>query len=184
MPSDNLHLENSFEDTGASGQHALDMLTLESDVFQRCLSAQLALTSLRFNRCDGALLLRDLPATAALPPHSAFFAQQRTSLTLKLKLKAPTAKSTTSTPLRPRLTYAFAALRKVPLASCISACTARSLTDLTTLAVLDRRQPHNVPPLHLARTVHEVVAEEYRILLYRCALVDFGQPICDLSRMS
>ena len=38
---------------------------------------------------------------------------------------------------------------------------ARSLTDLLTAlaAILDRRQPHNVPLL-----VHEVVAEEYRIL--------------------
>ena len=40
--SDNLHLENSFEDKGVSGQHVLDLLALESDVFQRCLSAQLA----------------------------------------------------------------------------------------------------------------------------------------------
>ena len=34
MPSDNLHLQNSFEDTGVSGQHVLDLLTLESVVFQ------------------------------------------------------------------------------------------------------------------------------------------------------
>ena len=42
---------------------------------------------------------------------------------------------------------------------------ARYLTDLlTTLAaILGRRQP-NVPPLHTAHVVHEVVAEEYRIL--------------------
>ena len=40
-----------------------------------------------------------------------------------------------------------------------------SLQILTTLAaVLGRRQPHNVPPLHTAQAVHEVVAEEYRIL--------------------
>ena len=43
---------------------------------------------------------------------------------------------------------------------------ARSLTDLLTIlaAILGRRQPHNVPPLHTAHAVHEVVAEEYRIL--------------------
>ena len=43
---------------------------------------------------------------------------------------------------------------------------ARSLTDLlTTLAAfLGRRQPHNVPPQHTPKAVHEVVAEEYRIL--------------------
>ena len=31
-------------------------------------------------------------------------------------------------------------------------------------AILGRRQPHHVPPLHSAQAVHEVVAEEYRIL--------------------
>ena len=43
---------------------------------------------------------------------------------------------------------------------------ARSLTDLLTAlaATLGRRHPRNVPPLHTAQAVHEVVAEEYRIL--------------------
>ena len=43
---------------------------------------------------------------------------------------------------------------------------ARSLTDLLTAiaALLARHQPVNAPLLHLARTVHEVIAEEYRIL--------------------
>ena len=42
----------------------------------------------------------------------------------------------------------------------------RSLTDLVTTlaAILGRRQPHNVPPLHTAEAVHEVVTEEYSIL--------------------
>ena len=42
---------------------------------------------------------------------------------------------------------------------------ARSLTDLLTAlaATLGRRQPRNVPPLHTAQAVHEVVVEEYRI---------------------
>ena len=70
--SDNLHLENSFEDNGGSGQHVLDLLALEFDVFQRCLSAQPAPTALqRSNRGKCAHLLRDLAATAELPPHSA-----------------------------------------------------------------------------------------------------------------
>ena len=39
------------------------------------------------------------------------------------------------------------------------------LPDPRTLApILGRRQPHNVSPLHTAQAVHEVVAEEYRIL--------------------
>ena len=42
-----LHLENSFEDNGVSGQQVLVLLTLENDVSQRCLSAQLAPTALQ-----------------------------------------------------------------------------------------------------------------------------------------
>ena len=43
---------------------------------------------------------------------------------------------------------------------------ARSFTDLLTAlaAILDSRQPHHVPLLHSAWAVHEVVAEEHRIL--------------------
>ena len=43
---------------------------------------------------------------------------------------------------------------------------ARSLTDLLAAiaALLARRQPHNAPLLHSARTVHEVITEEHRIL--------------------
>ena len=43
---------------------------------------------------------------------------------------------------------------------------ARSLTDLlaAVAALLAGRQPHNAPLLHSAPTVHEVVAEEYRIV--------------------
>ena len=43
---------------------------------------------------------------------------------------------------------------------------ARSLTDLLTAiaALLARRQPHNAPLLHSARTVHEVITDEYGIL--------------------
>ena len=37
----NLHLENCFEDNGVGGQQVLDLLVLEDDVFQRCLSGKL-----------------------------------------------------------------------------------------------------------------------------------------------
>ena len=67
VSSSNNLLENSFEDNGESGQLVLDMLTLENDAFQRCLSAQPAPTApQRFNRCKCAHLLRDLAATADL----------------------------------------------------------------------------------------------------------------------
>ena len=80
--SDNLHFGNIFEENGASGQHVNDMLTLERDVFQRCLSAQTAPTALqRFNRRKSVLLLQDLAATADLPPHSVLFSQQLLDLT-------------------------------------------------------------------------------------------------------
>ena len=66
---DNLHLKNSFEDNGVSGQQVLDLLALEDDVFQRCLSAQPDPTALqRSNKSKRAHLLRDLTATADLPP--------------------------------------------------------------------------------------------------------------------
>ena len=44
VSSDILRFETSFEDTGVSGQHVNDMLTLERDVFQRYPSAQPATT--------------------------------------------------------------------------------------------------------------------------------------------
>ena len=46
-PFDNLHLENSFEENGVSGQQVLDLLALEDDVFPRCLSAQPARRALQ-----------------------------------------------------------------------------------------------------------------------------------------
>ena len=80
--SDNLHLENSFEDNGVSGQLVLHILTLENRVFQRCLSAQPAPTALqRFNSSQCAHLLRDLAATADLSSHSALLSQQLLDLT-------------------------------------------------------------------------------------------------------
>ena len=68
---DNLHLGNSFEDNGVSGQQVLDLLMLEDDVFQRCLSAQRAPTALQRTKRGNAHLLRDFAAAADLPLHSA-----------------------------------------------------------------------------------------------------------------
>ena len=80
--SDNLHLENSFEDNGVAGQQVLDLLTLEDDVFQRCLSVQPDPTALqRFNRGKCAYLLRDLDVTADLPSRCPLFALQLLGLT-------------------------------------------------------------------------------------------------------
>ena len=66
--STDLHFENSFEDNGVAGQQVLDLLALEDDVFQRCLSAQPAPTVQRTNRGKCAHLLRDLAAAAAPLP--------------------------------------------------------------------------------------------------------------------
>ena len=74
----------------------LEVLALENDVFQRCLSAQPAPTALqRSNRCKCAHLLRDLAATADLPPHSALF------------LSATAGYLTHRWSLRQRLTFAL-----------------------------------------------------------------------------
>ena len=64
---DNLHLENSFEDNGVSGQQVVDLLALEDGVFQRCLSAQLAPAALQ--RCNRG-------RCAHQPSHCALFSQQ------------------------------------------------------------------------------------------------------------
>ena len=79
----NLHLENSFEDNGVGGQHVLDLLVLEDDVFQRCLSAAQPdpTAHQRSNRGKCAHLLRDLDATADLPPHCSLLALQLLDLT-------------------------------------------------------------------------------------------------------
>ena len=79
---DSLHLESSFEDTGVGRQQVLDLLELEDDVFQRCLSAQPHPTALqRSNRSKCAHLLRDLDATADLPFHCPLVALQLVDLT-------------------------------------------------------------------------------------------------------
>ena len=152
--SDNLHLENSFEDNGVSGQHVLDLLALEFDVFQRCLSAQPAPTALqRFNRCKCAHLLRDLAATADLPPHSALFSQQLLDLTHRWWSEAE-GPDIDVNDVYPLAAAAYICIKlhsarypdPAPLQLPDPRQPARSLTDLlTTLAaVLGRREPHNV----------------------------------------
>ena len=169
---DNLRFENSFEDNGVSRQLVLDMLTLESDVFQRCLSAQPAPTAQqRFNRRECAHLLRDLVATADLPPRGALSSWQL-DLTHRWWSEAEVPDIDVNDVYPPAAAYICIKLHSArypdpaPFQLPAPQQPARSLTDLlTTLAaLLDRRQPHNVPPLHSARTVHEVVDEEYRIL--------------------
>ena len=57
MSFDVLHLESIFDDIEVSRQLVDEMLALERDTFQRCLSAQPAPTALqRFNRRKCILL--------------------------------------------------------------------------------------------------------------------------------
>ena len=76
------HLENSFEHNLVAGEQLLDLLAVEDDVFQRCLTAQPDPTALqRSNRDKRAHLLRGLDAAADLPPRCPLFALQLLDLT-------------------------------------------------------------------------------------------------------
>ena len=174
VPFDDLHLEDIFDDNGVSGHLVYEMLALERDTFQRCLSAQPARTALQsFNRRKCALLLCGLAATADLPPHSAPFAQQLLDRTHRRWSEREDPDIDVND------AYHLAAAAYI----CVKLCSARypdpapfqlpdtreparSLTDLLTAlaALLARRQPHSAPLLHSSPTVHEVVAEEYRML--------------------
>ena len=163
---DDLHLENILDDKRGD-----EMLALDRDTFWCCLSATPTALQ-RSDRRKCALLLRDLVATADLP-HSASFSQQLLDLTHRWWAeRADTgidindihhlaAAVHIHTKLHPER-YPDPAPFQLP----DPRQPARSLTDLLTVlvAILGRRQPLNVPPLHSARTVTEVVAEEYRIL--------------------
>ena len=151
-----------FRGQWVSGPQVLDLLALEDDVFQRCLPAQPAPAALqRFNRGKCARLLRDLDATADLPLHCPLFSLQLLDLTHRwwsesegpdidevaahTSIKLHSARYPDPAPLQlpdPRQP-------------------ARSLTDLLAAlaATLGRRQPRNVPPLHTALAVHEVVTD-------------------------
>ena len=81
-PCCNLHLENSFEDNGVSGQLVLDKLAFVSDVLHRCFPAALAPTELqRFNKRSSACVVGELVGTADLPQHSVFLSLQILDLT-------------------------------------------------------------------------------------------------------
>ena len=172
---DDLQLENILEDHGVSGQVVDEMLALEWDTFRRCFLAQPALSLLqRFNRRMCAFLLRDLAATADLPFHSALFSQQLLDLTHRwwAEREDPDIEIN-DVHLLAAATHIHTQLHSArypdpgPIsASRSSGSPPAPLTDLLTavVALLARRQPHNAPLLHSARTVHEVITEEYRIL--------------------
>ena len=86
------------------------------------------------------------------------------------KLSAPTSTQVMSIPLRQRLIFALNCtpqdtLTRHHYSFQILASRPAPSDLLTTLAaILCRRQPHNVPPLHVAQAVHELLAKEYRTL--------------------
>ena len=88
-----------------------------------------------------------------------------------LNSRAPTLRRRMSTPMRPRLVLALNCTpprTQTRLHSSFQTFGSRPAFSLTfsrlVPATVGGRQPRNVPPLHTAQAVHEVVAEEYRIL--------------------
>ena len=168
---DNLHLENSFEDNGVAGEQVVDFLAL-GDVFQRCLSAQSGPTApQRSNRGKCAHFLRDLAATANLPFDCPLFVLRLLDLTRRWwsGTEGPDIEEGDAYPLAAAASicielHSASFPDPAPFQLPDPRQPARSLTDLLTAlaAILGRRQPRNVPPLHTAQAVHEVVAEEYR----------------------
>ena len=152
---------------GVPGQQVLDLLALEDDVFQRCLSAQPA------SHSAAEVQQGQLCSSPARPRRCcALLSQQLLHLTYRWwsESEGPDIEEGDVSSL------AAAAYIRIKLHSARypdpapfqlpdPQQPARSLTDLlTTLAaILGRRQPHNVPLLHTALAVHEVT-EEYRIL--------------------
>ena len=140
------------------------MLTLESDVLQRCLSAQPAPTALqRLNRCKGVLLLRDLAAD--LPPHrcdllpAAFGPDSQVVDRKRRQRHSPPSGSRGPHPQQVALS---AVSDPVPYQFLDPQQPARLLRAIA--ALFARRQHHNAPLLHTARTMQEVATEECRIL--------------------
>ena len=138
VPFDDLHLENLFDDNGVSRQVMDEMLALQRDTFQRCLSAQQAPTALqRFNRRKCALLLRELAATADLPPHSARFSQQLLDLTHRwwTEREDPDIDINDVHPSQPRYAFTSSCIPRGILIWLLFSCQtprqpARSLNDL------------------------------------------------------
>ena len=72
-----LELDVIFEDHGVSWLTIDEMFALELVTYRRCFPAQPILSALqRFSRRKCSHLLRDVAATADLPPHSALFSLQ------------------------------------------------------------------------------------------------------------
>ena len=174
-----LEFENIFGDRGVSWLIIDEMFALELETYRRCFPAQPVLSALqRYNRRKCAHLLRDLAATADLPPHRALFSQQ---------LLDPTHKRWTE-----REDNDIDIVDILPLAAAVFFLSklhsarypgpfpnqfpdpqrpARPPADLLTAilltaiaALLARRQPHNAPLLRPAWTIQEVVTEEYPVL--------------------
>ena len=142
----------------------LDLLALKDDVFQRCLSTQPDPTALqRSNRGKCAHLLRDLDATADLPPHCPLFALQLLDLTHRW-WSEPEGSDIEEGDVYSMATTACVGieLHSATYPDPRSIPASRLLTALAT--ALGRRQPRNVPPPHTAQAVHEVVVKEYCIL--------------------
>ena len=146
------------------------MFTSESDVFQRCLSPQQAP-----QRCRGSTgashLLRDLAATADLPPHSALFSQQLLDLTHRWWSEAED----------PDIDVNDVYLLAAAACTCINCTPQGTLIRLHFSFQIRGSQPAPSPTFSrlsllfstaasfttfrcCIRTVHEVVTEEYRVL--------------------
>ena len=114
-------------------------------------------------------VISTLPPTCRL--HHALFCQQLLDLTHRWwsETEGPTSRRGMSTPWRQRLVFALNCTPPGTLTRLHSSFqtlnTWPALTDLLAAlaATVGRRQPRNVPPLHTAQAVHEVVVEEYRI---------------------
>ena len=126
----------------------------------------------RSNRGKCAHLLRDLNATAVLPPRCPLLALQLLDLTRRWWSESE-GPDIEEGDVHSLTAAAYIGIRlhsarypdRAPFQLPDPQQPARSLTDLLTAlaATLGRRQPRNVPPLHTAQAVHEMVAE-YRIL--------------------
>ena len=151
----------------------LDLLVLEDDVFQRCLPAQLD----PIGASEVPQVQSALSSCVISTPRLTCRSTARFSLCscwtsptgVGLSPRAPALRRGMSSPLRQRKLHSARYpdpapfLRPDPQQPWQPT---RPLTDLLTAlaATLGRRQLHNVPPLHTAQVVHEVVSEEYCIL--------------------
>ena len=164
-------LENVFEDLLVDHRRNVCACLGDISVLLSCATGSLCLQ--RYNRRKCAHLLRDLAATAHLPPNSALFFQQLLELTHRWWSE----REDNDIDIGDVRHLAAAVYFHLELHS--ARCPdpgpyqvpdprqpARPLADLLTAiaALLARRQSHNAPLLHSVRTIQEVLTEEYRIL--------------------